>query len=101
MATFYQVALPALHKLMGRTTQAPLRLKLRCLDRLKKRPGRIDFQRGILDYEGDELVVRSVGAQGSHILSSMSRANCFIILSAEQGTVEAGTKVEVQPFSSL
>ncbi len=101
MATFYQVALPALHKLMGQTPPAPLRLKLRCLDSLKKRPGRTDFQRGILDYEGDELVVRGVGAQGSHILSSMSRANCFIILSAEQGTVEAGSEVEVQPFSSL
>ncbi len=101
MATFYQVALPALHKLMGQTAQTPLRLKLRCLDRLKKRPGRIDFQRGILDYEDGELVVRGVGAQGSHILSSMSRANCFIILPAEQGTVEAGSRVEVQPFSSL
>ncbi|VAX05686.1 Molybdopterin molybdenumtransferase [hydrothermal vent metagenome] len=101
MATFYQVALPALHKLMGKTPQPALRLKLRCLDTLKKRPGRIDFQRGILDYEGDELVVRGVGAQGSHILSSMSRANCFIILSAEQGMVEAGSEVEVQPFSSL
>ncbi len=101
MATFYQVALPALHKLMGQTAQPPLRLKLRCLDSLKKRPGRIDFQRGILGYEGDELVVRGVGAQGSHILSSMSRANCFIILPAKQGTVEAGSMVEVQPFSSL
>lgn len=101
MATFYQVALPALHKLMGQTAQPALRLKLRCLDNLKKRPGRIDFQRGIMDYEGGELVVRGVGAQGSHILSSMSRANCFIILSAEQGAVEAGSEVEVQPFSSL
>jgi len=100
MATFYQVALPALHKLRGQTPQTALRLKLRCLDTLKKRPGRMDFQRGMLDYEGDELVVRSVGAQGSHILSSMSRANCFIILPAEQGTVEAGSMVEVQPFSS-
>ncbi len=101
MATFYQVALPALHKLMGRTPEVPLRLQLRCLDTLKKRPGRMDFQRGILDYEGDELVVRGVGAQGSHILSSMSRANCFIILPAEQGTLEAGSRVDVQPFSSL
>ncbi|HEB55415.1 MAG TPA: molybdopterin molybdotransferase [Gammaproteobacteria bacterium] len=101
MTTFYQVALPALHKLMGQTPQPALRLKLRCLDRLKKRPGRMDFQRGILDYEGEELVVRSIGAQGSHILSGMSRANCFIILSAEQATIEAGSKVDVQPFSSL
>ncbi len=101
MATFYQVALPTLHKLMGQTPEVPLRLQLRCLDTLKKRPGRMDFQRGILDYEGDELVVRGVGAQGSHILSSMSRANCFIILPAEQGTLEAGSRVDVQPFSSL
>lgn len=101
MATFYQVALPALHKLMGRTAEPALHLKLRCLDSLKKRPGRMDFQRGILDYDGDELVVRGVGAQGSHILSSMSRANCFIILPAEQGMVEAGSEVTVQPFSSL
>ena len=101
MATFYQVALPTLHKLMGRSPEPALHLKLRCLDTLKKRPGRMDFQRGILDYDGDELVVRGVGAQGSHILSSMSRANCFIILSAEQGMVEAGSKVTVQPFSSL
>lgn len=101
MATFYQIALPALLKLRGQTPQPALRLKLRCLDSLKKRPGRVDFQRGILSYEGDELVVRGVGAQGSHILSSMSRANCFIILSAEQGPVEAGSNVEVQPFSSL
>ncbi|MCW9024670.1 MAG: molybdopterin molybdotransferase MoeA [Gammaproteobacteria bacterium] len=101
MATFYQVALPALRKLMGQTEVMPLTLKVPTLDSLKKRPGRLDFQRGILDYEKDQLVVRSIGPQGSHILSGMSRANCFIVIPAESGTVEAGTVVEVQPFASL
>ena len=101
MATFYQVARPALQKLMGQDVSRPLTLKVPTVDTLKKRPGRMDFQRGILDYENDQLIVRSIGAQGSHILSSMSRANCFIVLSAESGTVEAGSLVDVQPFASL
>ncbi|MDH5570418.1 MAG: molybdopterin molybdotransferase MoeA [Gammaproteobacteria bacterium] len=101
MATFYQVALPALQKLMGQDICKPLTLKVPTLDRLKKSPGRMDFQRGILDYENEQLIVRSIGAQGSHILSSMSRANCFIILPAESATVEAGSMVEVQPFAGL
>ncbi|HKK06287.1 MAG TPA: molybdopterin molybdenumtransferase MoeA, partial [Gammaproteobacteria bacterium] len=47
------------------------------------------------------LAVRSTGAQGSHILSSMSRANCFIVLPSDWGDVEPGTLVEVQPFEGL
>jgi molybdopterin molybdotransferase len=32
------------------------------------------------------------------VLSSMSKANCFIILPAECGDLPAGAMVEVQPF---
>lgn len=101
MATFYQVALPALRKLMGQSVVAPLTITVTTADTLKKQPGRQDFQRGILDYENGQLVVRNIGPQGSHILSGMSRANCFIVLPAESGTVDAGSQVEVQPFASL
>ena len=52
------------------------------------------------DAEGN-LSVRSVGMQASHILSGMSRANCFIILPRDAGNVEVGTLVEVQPFDGL
>ena len=62
----------------------------------------MDFQRGILDYDNQgELIVRSTGEQGSHVLSSMSKANCFIVLPADWGNVEAGTLVEVQPFAGF
>lgn len=102
MATFYQIVQPALYQLMGQTAQQPLRLRVPCVTQLKKSPGRADYQRGILQYDAaGQLTVRSSGPQGSHVLSSMSRANCFIILPAESGDVETGNLVEVQPFAGL
>ena len=102
MATFYQFALPALRRLMGQTDVTPLSFKVPCNNMLKKRPGRVDFQRGILAQdEHGNMIVSAAGMQASHILSGMSKANCFIILPSESGNVEAGTLVEVQPFSGL
>jgi molybdopterin molybdotransferase len=102
MATFYQFVLPALRHLMGEPATALLTIKVPCAQALKKQPGRTDFQRGLLVRNTDgELVVDSTGLQGSHVLSSMSRANCFIVLPAECGNVPAGTLVEVQPFEGL
>ena len=102
MATFYQFVQPALRRLTGQTPVVPVIIKLPCSEGLKKRPGRTDFQRGIMEYDADgNLSVRSVGMQASHILSGMSRANCFIILPRESGNIEAGTLVDVQPFEGL
>ena len=102
MATFYQFALPALRRMMGQQDIEPMVFKVPCKSMLKKRPGRTDFQRGILSRnENGELLVDGSGMQASHILSGMSRANCFIILPAESGNIEAGTLVDVQPFEGL
>lgn len=102
MATFYQFVQPALRRLTGQTRVMPVIIKLPCSEGLKKRPGRTDFQRGIMEYDADgNLSVRSVGMQASHILSGMSRANCFIILPRESGDIEAGKLVDVQPFEGL
>jgi molybdopterin molybdotransferase len=102
MATFYQIVQPSLRYLTGENASMPLRLRVKAADRLKKRPGRQDFQRGILKTdESGELQVHTTGNQGSHILSSMSQANCFIVLSAESGAVKAGDWVEVEPFEGL
>lgn len=102
MATFYEFVLPALRRLMGQTDTRPFSLQVPCATGLKKRPGRAEFQRGILERDANgRLVVRSTGAQGSHILSSMSQANCFIVLDSACGDVAPGTLVEVQPFAAL
>jgi len=76
--------------------------KVPCTSSLKKAPGRTEFQRGILtpDAAGN-WSVRVTGEQGSGILRSMSEANCFIILSTEQGNVTPGTLVDVQVLEGL
>lgn len=102
MATFYQFALPTLKTIMGLNIIKPTVIKVACKTDLRKAPGRTDFQRGIMrTSERGELVVESIGMQASHVLSGMSKANCFIILPQESGNVKAGTLVNVQPFRGL
>ncbi len=102
VATFYQFVAPALRRLAGETPRRGLTLRAVALERLKKRPGRVDFQRGILEIdENGRIGVRSTGNQGSHVLSSMSRADCFIVIESERSTVEPGEEVTVQYLPSL
>ena len=102
MATFYQFVQPALKLLEGEKTENNLSLRAKCITTLKKRPGRKDFQRGYASSnENGELIVDTTGVQGSHMLSSMSKANCFIVLSAESANIEAGSLVEIQLFNDL
>ena len=102
MATFILFARPALIARAGATPPPPLTLRARTQVRLKKRPGRKDFQRGIVaQAEDGNLRVDTTGLQGSHVLSSMSHANCFIALPRDSGDVEAGDWVEVIPFEGL
>ena len=62
----------------------------------------MEFQRGYLAVADDgELSVSTDKDQGSGILSSMSRANCFIVLPIDQGRVAAGDWVSVQPFHGV
>ena len=101
MATFYLFAMPALRAMMGQTPSPPLRIKAATLHTLKKTPGRMDFQRGLLSNDNGRLVVDATGMQASHILSGMSRANCFIVLPLEAGNIDAGSEVDVIPFRGL
>jgi molybdopterin molybdotransferase len=102
LATFYLFVQPTLKLLEGEKTETPLKLTAHCISKLKKRPGRKDFQRGVLSSnDNGELIVDTTGIQGSHMLSAMSKANCFIVLDAESGNVEANTVVEVMPFNDL
>jgi len=102
MVTFYQFVQPALCYLMGMQKVRPQTLRVTCRSNLRKKPGRIEYQRGILDYdENGEMVVYKTGAQGSGILRSMSQANCFIVLAMDSGSIEAGMTVDVQPFYGI
>jgi molybdopterin molybdotransferase len=102
MVTFYQFVRDALLHLSGRTDDfaIPL-LQVISSEKIRKVPGRTEYQRGILYKEKDEWRVRITGQQGSGVLRSMAEANCFIVLEHERGAVAAGEPVSVQLFEGL
>jgi len=101
MLTFQQFVRPALHCMMTGSWPVDLVLPARSETTLKKKAGRYEFVRGILSLQSDgELTVRPAGAQGSGILTSMSRANCFILLEEACAGIQSGDTVRVQPFST-
>lgn len=101
--TFYQLVQPLLIKLSGYSQwQPPKRFKVKTTSSLKKTPGRLDFQRGQLTVNADgQLEVSTTGHQGSHVFTSFSQGNCFIVLERERGSVAAGEWVTVEPFNHL
>lgn len=99
--TFHILALPAIVKMMGGKYQNPQRFLAQTTQRIKKRPGRMDFQRGIahVDESGHWQVTPFTG-QGSGIMTSLSNANCYLVLPQESGPIDAGQNVLIQLFDS-
>jgi molybdopterin molybdotransferase len=102
MVTFYQFVRSALATLQGRTDYAlPPTLKATLANKIKKLPGRTEFQRGVLSMTASGYEVKTTGDQGSGILSSMTQANCFVVLGTKVGSIEPGAIVDVQMFEGL
>ena len=102
MVTFYQFVQPALKKLLGEKVYSPIMMQVPCVSKLRKRPGRVEYQRGVLEQdESGKMVVRKTGKQGSGILRSMADANCFIVLPLENDGVQSGELVDVQLFHGI
>ncbi len=99
MVTFLAFVRPALLRLMGATERALPVVRARCDERLRKKPGRTEYQRGVLSRGPDgEWHVRTTGQQGSGVLRSMVEADGLIVLAHEQGDVQVGDWVEVTLF---
>lgn len=102
MVSFYFFARDALYRLMGAIPPALPMLTAISSQDLKKKPGRTEYQRGILDIDAQGMPsVRVTGSQGSGVLNSMSEANCMLVLDHAQGPVKAGDRVNVIPFHGL
>mgnify|MGYP000005857797 CR=1 FL=1 len=97
--TFEQLVMPALKIMSGQLAENRKRLPLTLVGQIKKRPGRKDFQRGQLIYQNGNIVaVKSAGKQSSGVLSSVSKADCYIVLEAEDGHKSDGDMVNVELF---
>lgn len=99
MVTFLAFVRPALLRMMGSTGSTPPLLRARSAEAMRKKPGRTEYQRGLVTPGADgRLEVRTTGNQGSGVLSSMVHANGLIVLHHEQGNVAVGDEVDVMMF---
>ena len=95
--TFTQLVRPALEKMSGTVPVKPHTTVARTLSKLRKQAGRLEFQRGILRQSSDgEWQVETTGLQDSHVLSSLSKANCYIVLPLESDGADIGDQVKVE-----
>jgi molybdopterin molybdotransferase len=99
MVTFLVFVRPALLRMMGSCARTQPLLKARSLEAMRKKPGRTEYQRGIVSTAPDgSPQVKTTGNQGSGVLSSMVQANGLIVLHHAQGNVAVGDAVDVMMF---
>ena len=102
MVTFLAFVRPALLRLMGCTEAPPPLLRAVCTEALRKKPGRTEYQRGLVSLSpSGELQVRTTGNQGSGVLSSMVQGNGLIVLHHAQADVAIGDTVDVMMFDGV
>ena len=100
--TFHQLVVPALAKMTNQVHTPTPRFNAIAATKLKKIPGRMDFQRAIYSVNSEgQLEVVSTGSQGSGVFSSMSHSNCYAILEQDRGNVEIGETVTIEPFNEI
>lgn len=99
MVSFMQFVQPAIRKLAGEVDWQPEFMPAIADEFLRSKTGRTEFLRGIYHVGHDgQLHVRSTGAQGSGMLSSMVKGNCLIVIGEHDENIEQGGKVFIQPF---
>ena len=103
MVTMLAFVRPALLRMMGANPAkycAPaLYLKAQSVAPLRKKPGRTEYQRGVVSRGvSGALQVKTTGNQGSGVLSGMVQANGLIVLHHAQGNVAGGDLVDVLMF---
>jgi len=99
MVTFLAFVRPALLRMMGSSAASVPLLRAKCLEPLRKKAGRTEYQRGWVSNAADgTLQVRTTGNQGSGVLSSMVQGNGLIVLHHAQGNVAVGDEVDVMMF---
>ena len=97
--TFQIFIIPAIRRMLQMTTSSKLTLNAIVKSNLSKKKGRVEYKRGLLEQKDGVYIVNTTGLQGSNILSSLSKANCYIRLSSETNNINKGDIVEVIPFN--
>ena len=101
IVTFLLIAKPAIESLCGLSASQPLSVPAELTQSIAHKPGREEFQRGMLTRSQDGARVTTTGAQGSNRMSTFAEANCLIRIAKASGDLAPGARVEVLPFEGL
>ncbi|MEK6575974.1 MAG: gephyrin-like molybdotransferase Glp, partial [Nitrospirota bacterium] len=101
MVSFYQFVMPALKKMGGQKALYLNTIDAISDEALETKRGRTYFMRAVIDIRDGVYHARSTGDQGSGILTSMVKADGFIVIPEDSGPAKAGDTVKVQLFESL
>jgi molybdopterin molybdotransferase len=91
LVTYYLLVRPALLKLMGSRSAWRSSISAQFRGRAEKRPGRMEFLRGVLSGGSAQLA----GEQGSHQMAALAAANCLIHFPLDASLIKDGQTVEV------
>ena len=97
--TFQIFIIPAIKKMLNMLTSSKLAVNAIVKSTLSKKKGRVEYKRGLLEQKNGINIVNTTGLQGSNILSSLSKANCYIRLDSKTEKIKKGDTVEVLPFN--
>ena len=100
--TFLQFVKPSIRFMMGyeKFEKLPY-VQLKINKDVKRKKGRKEFVRGIIQRQGKSPVVMPLLQQGSGMLKSMSDANCFIVFDADQELIRKNSYVNILPFDGI
>jgi len=99
VVTYHQFVQPAIDAMLGQPVRLQIEQKARLQTQIRKQAGRVELQRGILwQQENGQWWVDSTGLQDSHVLTSMQRANCYIVLDMDSTGAQAHEEVTTLPF---
>jgi len=96
--TFQLFVIPAIEKMMSSEIKNKLFINAITKTSLSKKKGRVEYKRALLTQTKNKVFVETTGLQGSNILTSLAKANCYIKLSANINKVKKGDIVKVLPF---
>jgi molybdopterin molybdotransferase len=96
--TFGLFAAPAIDALLGATPRTPLLNRARLAVDVRRNGARDQAIRVTLDLRESGMVATPTGAQGSHLLTSLVRADSLALIPRGDGALPAGTPVALIPL---
>ena len=86
---------PALKRMMGYAQVEPRRLTATLTEAARHRTGRVAHVPGLLSEEEGRRVVKPLPYHGSAHIHALTKANCLVVLPADEAVVEASREVQV------